>query len=132
MFTFPRLLSWLLMPLMLVCSFGLMADQTEGAAQALHLLSYIGADYPATVVDGKVIDASEYREQIEFLGALQALIVALPARDGQKELEQGVASLYQAIEAKQDGASVARQARQLATRLAAAYEVSQAPLITPD
>ncbi|MFC5694345.1 FTR1 family protein [Pseudomonas sp. GCM10022186] len=132
MFTIPRFLGWLLMPLLAVCSFSLMADQADGAAQALHLLSYIGADYPATVVDGKVIDSSEYREQIEFLGVLQGLIVALPARDGQKELERGVADLHQAIESKQDGAAVARQARQLATRLAAAYEVSQAPLITPD
>lgn len=132
MFPIPKLLGWLLMPLMALCSFSLLADPAEGAAQALHLLSYIGADYPATVVDGKVIDSGEYREQIEFLGVLQGLIVALPARDGQKDLEQGVASLRQAIEGKQEGAAVARQARQLATRLAAAYEVSQAPLITPD
>jgi high-affinity iron transporter len=37
-----------------------------------------------------------------------------------------------AVTARQDGATVARQARQLGAKLAVAYEVSQAPAITPD
>ncbi|HCV38684.1 MAG TPA: cystathionine gamma-synthase, partial [Pseudomonas sp.] len=40
--------------------------------------------------------------------------------------------LRQAIDQRQDGAAVAKQARQLGARLAVAYEVSQAPVITPD
>ncbi|WP_341521814.1 FTR1 family protein [Pseudomonas sp. G.S.17] len=127
-----RFLAWLMLPVLTVCSFNLLADATDGAAQALHLLDYIGADYPATVVDGKVVDASEYREQVEFLGVLQGLVVALPQRAERGELEKGVASLADAVARKQDGAAVARQARQLGARLAVAYEVSQAPAITPD
>jgi high-affinity iron transporter len=127
-----RFLAWLMLPVLTVCSFNLLADATDGAAQALHLLDYIGADYPATVADGKVVDASEYREQVEFLGVLQGLVVALPQRAERGELEKGVASLADAVARKQDGAAVARQARQLGARLAVAYEVSQAPVITPD
>ncbi|MBX8502449.1 cytochrome c/FTR1 family iron permease [Pseudomonas lijiangensis] len=127
-----RFMAWLLVPLLALCSFGLLADPVDGAAQALHLLDYIGADYPATVADGKVVDEAEYREQVEFLDALQGLIVALPQRAERDALEQGVAALKDAVSTREDGALVARQARQLGARLAVAYEVSQAPIITPD
>ncbi|AHF65386.1 MULTISPECIES: cytochrome c/FTR1 family iron permease [Pseudomonas] len=127
-----RFMAWLLVPLLALCSFGLLADPVDGAAQALHLLDYIGADYPSTVADGKVVDEAEYREQVEFLDALQGLIVALPQRAERDALEQGVAALKDAVSKREDGALVARQARQLGARLAVAYEVSQAPIITPD
>ncbi|MGY3258464.1 FTR1 family protein [Pseudomonas chlororaphis] len=127
-----RFLAWLVLPVLALCSANLLADTVEGAPKALHLLDYIGADYPPTVEAGKVIDDSEYREQVEFLGVLQGLIADLPAKPEKAELEQGIASLNDAVKAKADGALVARQARQLGARLAVAYEVSQAPIITPD
>ncbi|QLL13222.1 FTR1 family protein [Pseudomonas chlororaphis] len=127
-----RFLAWLVLPILALCSANLLADTVEGAPKALHLLDYIGADYPPTVEAGKVIDDSEYREQVEFLGVLQGLVADLPAKPEKAELEQGIASLNDAVKAKADGALVARQARQLGARLAVAYEVSQAPIITPD
>ncbi|MDI1330014.1 FTR1 family protein [Pseudomonas sp.] len=127
-----RFLAWLVLPLFALCSFNLLADTVEGAPQALHLLDYIGADYPQTVQAGKVIDESEYREQLEFIKVLQGLIAAMPAKPEKAGLEQGVSTLRSAIAARQDGADVARQARQLGAKLAVAYEVSQAPIITPD
>jgi len=127
-----RFLAWLVLPLFALCSFNLLADTVEGAPQALHLLDYIGADYPQTVQAGKVIDESEYREQLEFIKVLQVLIAAMPAKPEKAGLEQGVSTLRSAITARQDGADVARQARQLGAKLAVAYEVSQAPIITPD
>ena len=127
-----RFLVWLVFPLFALCSFNLLADTVEGAPQALHVLDYVGADYPATVAAGKVIDAAEYQEQVEFLKALQGFVAGLPAKPQKAELEQGVSALRKAVDERQDGASVARQARQLGAKLAVAYEVSQAPIITPD
>jgi high-affinity iron transporter len=127
-----RFLAWLVLPALMSCSFNLLAATAEGAPQALHLLDYIGADYPATVEAGKVIDESEYREQLEFLRVLQGLVAELPQRPERVELVKGVAELSAAVTARQDGTAVARQARQLGARLAVAYEVSQAPAITPD
>ncbi|UQS13271.1 FTR1 family protein [Pseudomonas sp. HS6] len=127
-----RFLAWLVFPLFALSSFNLLADTVEGAPQALHLLDYISADYPPTVEAGKVIDDAEYREQLEFTQALQGLIAGMPAKPEKAALEQGVEALFAAITAKQDGADVARQARQLGAKLAVAYEVSQAPIITPD
>jgi high-affinity iron transporter len=127
-----RFLAWLVFPLFALCSFNLLADTVEGAPQALHLLDYIGADYPETVQAGKVIDEGEYREQLEFIKVLQGLIAAMPAKPEKAGLEQGISTLRNSISARQDGADVARQARQLGAKLAVAYEVSQAPIITPD
>ncbi|VVQ34432.1 hypothetical protein PS943_03793 [Pseudomonas fluorescens] len=127
-----RFLAWLMLPLFALCSFNLLADTVEGAPQALHLLDYIGADYPETVQAGKVINESEYQEQLEFIKALQGLIAAMPAKPEKAGLEQGVSTLRNAITSRQDGADVGRQARQLGAKLAVTYEVSQAPIITPD
>ncbi|MGE6823677.1 FTR1 family protein [Pseudomonas soli] len=131
-----RLLAWLpallLGPVMALCSTPTLAEAPAEATKALHLLDYIGADYPPTVRDGKVVDDGEYREQQEFSGVLAELVKGLPAHAERGALEQDVQSLRQAIDQRQDGADVARQARQLGARLAVAYEVSQAPVITPD
>ncbi|TWC12189.1 high-affinity iron transporter [Pseudomonas sp. SJZ085] len=127
-----RFLAWLALPLLALCSNPLLANTVEGAPQALHLLDYIGADYPETVEAGKVIDESEYREQLEFTQVLEGLVVALPAKPEKVELMQGISALRQAITQHQDGGDVARLARQLGAKLAVAYEVSQAPVITPD
>ncbi|AYF51591.1 cystathionine gamma-synthase [Pseudomonas fluorescens] len=127
-----RFLAWLLLPALMSCSFNLLAATAEGAPQALHLLDYIGADYPPTVEAGKVIDESEYSEQLEFLGVLQGLVAELPQRPERAALVKGVDELLAAVAARQDGGAVARQARQLGAQLAVAYEVSQAPAITPD
>lgn len=127
-----RFLAWLMLPVLALCSLAVSANSPEGASQALHLIDYIGADYPPTVDDGKVVDETEYREQLEFLAVLKGLIADLPERPERAELAQGVTALHKAIEQRQDGADVARSARQLGARLAVAYEVSQAPAITPD
>ena len=132
MIRFRFSLSWLMLPLLASLSFFALAEPLDGAAQALHLIGYIGADYPATVADGQVVDAGEYQEQLEFLDVLQGLIVALPAQAGRAELEQGVGELHQAIAERQPGEKVAGAARKLGARLAQLYQVAQAPVLTPD
>ena len=127
-----RFFAWLMLPVLALCSLTVSANSPEGASQALHLIDYIGADYPPTVEDGKVIDETEYREQLEFLTVLKGLIEGLPERPERAELARGVNVLQAAIEQREDGTAVAREARQLGARLAVAYEVSQAPAITPD
>ncbi|MBI6752089.1 FTR1 family protein [Pseudomonas syringae] len=127
-----RFLAWLLLPLLALGSCIALAEPVEGAAQALHLLDYLGADYPATVADGKVVDTVKYQQQVDNLAALQGLVVALPQRAEREALEQAVTQLKSAVAGRQDAVQVSRQARQLSAKLALAYEVSQAPAITPD
>ena len=127
-----RLFAWLLWPVLALGSAAALAEPVEGAAKALHLLDYIGADYPDTVQSGSVVDKAEYGEQLEFVGVLHGVLADLPERPQRQALLDGVSKLHQAISEHQDGATVARQARQLGAELALAYEVSQAPVITPD
>ncbi|QCI15187.1 c-type cytochrome [Pseudomonas putida] len=129
---FAWLPALLLAQALALCSTFAQAEAPAEATKALHLLDYIGADYPPTVQGGKVIDEGEYREQLEFSAVLADLVKHLPAHAEQGALSQGVETLRQAVDQRQDGASVAKQARQLGARLAVAYEVSQAPVITPD
>ncbi|WAN10287.1 cytochrome c/FTR1 family iron permease [Stutzerimonas balearica] len=131
MLTRKRFFSWLLLPVLALCSLMALAEP-EGAAQALHLLSYLGADYPATVAAGQVVDSGEYQEQLEFHGVLQGLVVALPASAGKDALVQGVAALGESIRQRRDGAEVAARARRLAADLVASYRISLTPRITPD
>ena len=127
-----RFLAWLLIPLAVLCSTRLLADTVDGVPQALHGLDYIAADYPQTVQGGKVINESAYRDQLDSIKAVQDLISSLPTKPDQAALVQGINSLRSAITERQEGADVARQSRQLAAKLAVAYEISQAPIITPD
>jgi high-affinity iron transporter len=126
-----RFLAWLMLPLLAACSFQLLAA-AEGAPQALHLLDYIGADYPDTVQAGSITDQAGFRAQQESVKTLGSLIAAMPAKPEKAALEQSLTVLGGSISARQDGADVARQTRQLGAKLAVAYEVSQAPVITPD
>ena len=112
-----RCLAWLMVPVLALCSLAVSANSPEGASQALHLIDYIGADYPPTVEDGKVIDETEYHEQLEFLTVLKGLIADLPERPERAELAQGVEALQSAIEQREGGAKVAREARQLGAKL---------------
>jgi len=127
-----RFLAWLLLPLLAACSFQLLAAPAEGAPQALHLLDFIGADYPDTVQAGSITDQAGFRAQQDSVKTLGSLIAALPDTSEKAALEQSLVALGNSIGAHQDGAEVARQARQLGAKLAVAYEVSQAPVITPD
>ncbi len=131
MFTSPRLLLCIF-SLFALFSLNVFADPVEGTAQAIHLLDYIGADYADSVNGGQVISGDSYQKQLDALTTLQGLIVALPASAQRSAIEQGVTSLHDAIAQRQEPAAVARQARQVSAQVAAAYEVSQAPVITPD
>lgn len=127
-----RFLAWLLLPLLAACSFQLLAAPAEGAPQALHLLDFIGAEYPDTVQAGSITDQAGFRAQQDSVKTLGSLIAALPAKPEKAVLEQSLTTLGNSIGARQEGAEVTRQARQLGAKLAVAYEVSQAPVITPD
>ena len=52
----------------LLLAFTTTAHADSTTQTLVHLLDYIGVDYPQFVKDGKVIDESEYKEQQEFAG----------------------------------------------------------------
>lgn len=111
---------------------GVQATPAEDSARALHLLSYIGADYPNSVAAGQIADAGEYQEQLEFLAIIAELLARLPTPSGQPELSAQLADLKKSVEARAEGAEVAQQARALATQVAITYNVQQTPQTVPN
>ncbi len=102
------------------------------AERLLHMLDYIGVDYPATVADGKVVNQSEYREQAEFAAQLVQMVEALPAKPGREALRAGVQSLSENIAAKRPGAEIRQQTEELRAQVVQLYGVATAPRRAPN
>jgi high-affinity iron transporter len=109
------------------------AQGVEANPQAvLHLLDYVAVEYPQFVRDGKVLNQSEYAEQVEFAGEIARSIAKLPANAGRDEYVQQAAHLLASIKAKSDGTAVNKEAEELKRALIAAYNVEVAPRRAPE
>lgn len=98
----------------------------------LHLLDYVGVDYPEAVAAGKVKSADEYREMLEFTAQAAGQIRALPPNPRKDALTGAADSLAALVAAKADAAAVADAAAKLRRALIGAYGVRVAPQRTPD
>ena len=98
----------------------------------IHMLGYIGVDYPPTVHAGRVQDAVEYTEQQEFAARVAVLIEKLPANTDKATLQKQAQSLVQLIAKKAAGPAVTQLSQAMRTTLIRAYQVSVAPRRAPD
>lgn len=109
------------------------ADHRDDRARTVvHMLDYVGADYPEFVKDGQVLDSAEYAEQVEFAKQVGELLAQLPKVDGGPDLLAMATKLQQRIGEHADGAEVAALARALRGEVIAGYEVAVAPRQVPD
>ncbi len=127
-----RLLRPALLSLVLALSGLQPAAAADDAATLVHLLGYIGVDYPETVVDGRVRDAAEYAEQGEFVGRVRALLVKLPDVPERVELLRQADELARQITRKAAGSQVAALTEQMRGAVVAAYGITVAPRKRPD
>ncbi len=105
----------------------------DTAAQTIvHLLDYIGVDYPQFIKDGKVVDEVEYKEQTEFAGQVVDLLGKLPDVPQRIELLKQAAALQARIAAKAPGVEVSRLASALRWKMIDAYRLMVAPRNAPD
>ncbi len=102
------------------------------APRLLHILDYIGVDYPLTVAGGEVVNPAEYDEQLEFAAHVIALLEGLPDRPERRVLLEQARALREAVAAKRPGAEVTRLTRAMRERIVAAYGVPTAPRSPPD
>jgi len=106
---------------------GAAASVDEKAQTAIHMLDYVSVDYPETVHDGQVRDATEYREQREFATQVLTLLEQLPAVPGKPGLVDRARALVGRIDAKAPGQEVATAARTLAADVIQRYQLVVAP-----
>lgn len=126
---------WPAIVLLTTCLHGVaIASPTDAEkAQAIvHMLDYIGVDYPEFVQDGKVINADEYAEQREFAIQAITLLGKLPAVPEQPALLQQARELLAHIEAKTPGSEVSALVGRLRLGVIQAWKLSVTPRRTPD
>lgn len=108
------------------------AGEADPAPIILHILDYVAVDYPGAVKDGKLLDAGEYKEQLEFVTQARALITRLAPRPERADLLAQAARLIALVRDKRPGADVAALAGELRWALIAAYQIQVAPKRPPD
>lgn len=104
----------------------------EKAQTVVHMLDYISVDYPEFVQNGKVLNQSEFEEQLEFSTQALTLLKEMPAHAEQASLLDKGQALRKAIDGKADGAEVSKQANALRADVIRVYKVAVAPKGTPD
>ena len=104
----------------------------EKAQTIVHMLDYVGVDYPESVQDGQVIHAEEYAEQHEFAAQALSLLGQLPTVPEQPVIVQQARELLARIEAKASGREISTLANQLLIRVIQAWKLSVVPRQPPD
>lgn len=126
-----------LLVLAVLCTgLGLRAEAANGpedqARTVVHMLDYVGVDYPAFVQGGQVLDTAEYAEQQEFAQQIVALLEALPRSPGDPDLVAHAKHLQVRIAGKADGVDVSALAKALRAEVITTYGIAVAPKGTPD
>jgi high-affinity iron transporter len=104
---------------------------TDAGPTIVHLLDYVGVDYPGTVKDGKVTDAGEYEEQREFVTQAIALLGQMPSNPARAALQDKARRLLALVEAKAPGAEVSAAADALRWDTIRTYGITVAPKRAP-
>ncbi|MCO5274287.1 MAG: cytochrome c/FTR1 family iron permease [Flavobacteriales bacterium] len=104
----------------------------EQARTVVHMLEYVGVDYPAFVKNGQVLDTAEYAEQLEFAKQSIAILEALPQVDQLPDLLVHARKLQERILGKADGTEITALANALRQEVIRAYNVAVAPRKAPD
>jgi high-affinity iron transporter len=123
---------WILSILLTSLLGALPARAADPGQVILHLLSYVGVDYPETVADGRVLNQAEYAEQREFSQRIRELIGQLPAGPASDGLQRQADQLAQAIERRAPGSETRALTEAITQGVTDAYRVEVAPRQVPD
>lgn len=106
----------------------------EAARKVVAHLDYIAADYPPTVDDGEVVDASEYAEQLELIGEIGEQLAVLEEADAQLAAadRRGVDEIAALIRDRAPGDRVNARARAISDQVLDSRGLTLAPLVVPD
>lgn len=129
------LLRWLMVLLLAVSLHGVSSAAPAGDESAqtiVHMLDYVGVDYPEFVQDGEVLDADEYAEQREFATQVITLLGQLPAVPSQPALLERARELLARIDAKAPGSEVSALSSEVRAGTIQAWNLQVVPRQAPD
>ena len=104
----------------------------DTSQRLIHMLDYIGVDYPPTVENGEVVDEVEYAEMQEFSAELRNLIMGMPEGMDKAPLVEEAEKIRTSIGRRVEGIEVVTLTQQLKTDLISAYNISVGPVKAPD
>lgn len=116
-------------------SFAFAQAQSDPAASAqtiVHMLDYVGIDYPGAVEAGKIKNEDEFKEMAEFTAQVTVLLKSLPANQRQAVLIADAEKLVRLVQAKASAPQIAAAAGELRWHVIAAYNVPVRPKTAPD
>ena len=98
----------------------------------VHLLDYLAQDYPGAVAGGKVINSSEYQEQLEFSASALETYEKLPELQKKPELGKKIEGLRTLILQKAPNNQIATLSREIQNEIIALTGLSVAPTRWPN
>ncbi|MGD9953762.1 MAG: cytochrome c, partial [Burkholderiales bacterium] len=104
------------------------AASAQDAQTILHLLDYIGVDYPEAVADGKIRNADEYAEMQEFTAQVTTRLRELPRSEA---LVRDARALAQLVADKAPPPAVAEASSSLRRAIVETYKLRLAPRGAP-
>ena len=104
----------------------------QDAQTILHLLDYIGVDYPEAVEGGRVKDEDEYKEMLEFTAQVAEQVRGLPENAKKAALVADAGALANLVQGKAAPVTVADAAGKLRRAIVGAYNLRLAPRAAPD
>ena len=102
--------------------------KTEVAHRAVGVFEYIGADYPAAIRDGEVIDEFEYEEMKTLVDDVRVLV----GEKADEALQTNLDKLEDAIDERAPRNRVATLARSAEQRVVRSWEIALHPESAPD
>ena len=123
----PRLIMALLFALTVNTAYAAPPQQVM-----MHILDYVGVDYPGTVNNGRVVNAAEYAEQKEFVQHVVELAGELPDSPARADIIKACRELQTAVEQHAAGAQVIDLTRRMRAQLVESYNIATSPRNVPD
>lgn len=109
------------------------ADAPDRKAQTiLHMLDYVGVDYPGAVNSGKVLNEDEFKEQVEFANHAVKLLDDLPENPRRAALVREAQELAHRVQSIAPAEQVSTAAQQLRRAIIEAYQISISPRRAPE
>lgn len=106
-------------------------NSTDPARTVLHILDYMGVDYPGAVENGKIKSVDEFNEQREFAAQVVTTLRQLPANPHKDALITDAHALVGLVETKAAPAEVAVATTKLQWAVISAYDLQIAPKQIP-
>ncbi len=129
-------ISWFIYVVLLFTQIPVVMAETDEVANKtiqsiVHALDYVAVDYPGVISNGKVINDTEYAEQVEIIQHALSLISELPDDQYKNDLFERAQAIQQAIDKKVPGEEVALLSHMLITAFIDSYQVKTSPSFTP-